>query len=324
MITPAALGPRGNLRRLRLAAAAALALAGASFAGSGLPAADTSSAPIVGAAPNYAPREVSPVPNEPAILRRLWLPGLDEGYDPQGLAVAGRTIYVSGYTSRDFRVHRGPCRVVRVDIDSGRPTGSLAVPSPCGHAGGLAFGGDGQLYVADTHTLFATPLAAAFGPRGPPFRRFALGPGLTGALAASSGDGIWLGTYRERQPGRIYRFAAATLAALRDGDTLTAAQAEAALPIPDHAQGAAIGDGGLWLARSDWDWGTLDRLDPATGGQRRRYRVAPGVQGVAFDGAGRLWAVSEAGARHFYDHPLLRWVEPFYPLIFAIDVSRLR
>jgi hypothetical protein len=29
------------------------------------------------------------------------------------------------------------------------------------------------------------------------------------------------------------------------------------LIIPDHAQGAAIG-GGRWIARGDWNWGTLD------------------------------------------------------------------
>ena len=29
------------------------------------------------------------------------------------------------------------------------------------------------------------------------------------------------------------------------------------LTIPDHAQGAAIGGGRLWIARSDWNWGTI-------------------------------------------------------------------
>jgi hypothetical protein len=48
------------------------------------------------------------------------------------------------------------------------------------------------------------------------------------------------------------------------------------LTIPDHAQGAAIGGGGLWIARSDWSWGTLDRLDPATGAPHRRYEIAAG------------------------------------------------
>ena len=52
------------------------------------------------------------------------------------------------------------------------------------------------------------------------------------------------------------------------------------LTIPDHAQGAAIGGGGLWIARSDWGWGTLDRLDPSTGAPQRRYDIAPGTEAL--------------------------------------------
>jgi hypothetical protein len=178
-----------------------------------------------------------------------------------------------------------------------------------------------MLYVADTHTLFATPLAQAFGP-GARFRQFPLGPGVIGGLAASTPDGIWLGTY-ENGPGRLFRFTAATLARLSEGETLGAPQAATVLTIPDHAQGAAIGGGGLWIARSDWSWGTLDLLDPATGAPQRRYEIAPGTEGIAFGSAGRLWAVSEAGSRHIYDHPFLGLFEPFFPLVFALDLSRL-
>ena len=50
----------------------------------------------------------------------------------------------------------------------------------------------------------------------------------------------------ENGPGRLFRFTAATLAQLSDGETLGASQAASVLTIPDHAQGAAIGGGGLW------------------------------------------------------------------------------
>jgi hypothetical protein len=80
---------------------------------------------------------------------------------------------------------------------------------------------------------------------------------------------------------------------------------------------------GLWIARSDWNWGTLDRLDPATGAPQRRYEIAPGTEGIAFGNAGRLWAVSEAGSRHIYAYPFLGLFQPFFPLVFALDLSRL-
>ena len=67
-----------------------------------------------------------------------------------------------------------------------------------------------------------------------------------------------------------------------------------------------------------------DNLDPIV---RKiigsRYEIAPGTEGIAFGSAGRLWAVSEAGSRHIYDYPFLGLFEPFFPLVFALDLSRL-
>jgi hypothetical protein len=226
------------LGRRWLAAAATALMMGAYATQAVAPAAEISPAPIAGIAPSYGPRTVSAVPNAAAIVRRIWMPELDAGYDPQGLAVDGGSIYVSAYRSDSLSVRRGPCRVIRIDLETGGPTGYVNVPNPCGHAGGLAVGSDGMLYVADTHTLFATPLGQAFDP-GARFRQFSLGPGVVGGLAASTTDGIWLGTY-EDGPGRLFRFTAATLARLSEGERLEASQAAMVLTIPDHAQGAAI------------------------------------------------------------------------------------
>src|SRR5689334_23610880 len=183
------------------AAAAAALAAGVYAAQAVVPVAETSPVPIAGIPPSYGPKTVSAVPNAAAIVRRIWLPGLDAGYDPQGLAVDGGGIYVSAYRSNSLGVRRGPCRVMRIDLETGDPSGYVDVPSPCGHAGGLAVGGDGTLYVADTHTLFAIPIAHAFD-RGARFRRFSLGPGIIGGLAASTPDGIWLGAYTDELRSR--------------------------------------------------------------------------------------------------------------------------
>src|SRR5690242_17626696 len=211
----------------RWLAAVVMALVTASVAQLVVPAAETSPASIAGTAPSYGPESVSRVPNAAAIVRRIWLPELDAGYDPQGLAVDDGAIFVSAYRSDSFGVRRGPCRVIRIDLETGGSNGYVDVPSPCGHAGGLAVGGDGMLYVADTHTRFAAPLAGAFD-RGARFRQFSLGPGVIGGLAASTPDGIWLGTY-ENGPGRLFHFTAATLARLSDGETLEASQAATVL-----------------------------------------------------------------------------------------------
>jgi sugar lactone lactonase YvrE len=309
-------------RRFLIAAAigvVALGIAAGRLAPAGMPAEN-----IRGLRPSYGPAAIAAVPNESAIIRRFWVPGLDAGYNPQGLAAVAGAVLVSAYRSDAFDINRGPCRVFRLDPDSGRETGQVDVPPPCGHAGGLAVAGEDALYVADTHTLFAVPLAQAFAGPAPRFRRVALGPGLIGALAVSIPGGIWSGTYREDGPGRLYRFNSEVLSGLHDGATLNVADASAELAIPSYAQGAAFDrDGNLWVARSHARWGELDQLDPATGAVERRYAVAAGIEGIAFDRAGLMWVVSEAGARHVYGNFFAALVMPFFPMVFAIDPKLL-
>ncbi len=279
---------------------------------------------IRGKRPSYGPERVSAVPNEKAIVRRFWVPGLDAGYNPQGLAAVAGALLVSAYRSEAYGVNRGPCRLFRLDPESGREIGNADIPEPCGHAGGVAYPGGDMLYVADTHALFEIFLRQAFGGRALPIRGIRLGPGLVGALAVSTPGAIWTGTYNEEGPGRLYRFSGEVLSRAFDAGALNAADASAELAIPSYAQGAAFDrDGKLWVARSHTRWGELDRLDPATGAVERRYAVAAGIEGIAFDQGGLLWAVSEAGARHTYDNFWAALVMPFFPLVFAIDPSRL-
>lgn len=307
----------------RAAAAACIGLAGLCFVAVGLRITEAPAEAILGTQPLYGPSTVNRAPNGASIIQRIWMPGLNEGYNPQGLAVIGDSILIAAYRSDSPDIHRGPCRVFRVDAMTGSRMGQFDVPPPCGHAGGLATAADGRLYVADTHTLFVSRLGDAFA-NAPRFRAIPLGPGLTGALAASDQQSIWLGTYREDGPGRLYRFTADALDRVPEGMTLYASAAVVQIAIPSYAQGAAIDAAGrLWVTRSDLRWGELDRLDPAGGKVEREYPAPPGIEGIAFDAGGRLWAASEAGARHYYEG----WralVLPFYPLIFAIEPDRLQ
>ena len=309
---------------LAVAMGGAIAAVCATWAGFGAPA-SVSAADIGGTQPTYGPAAVSEVPNAGAVVRRMWLPGLDAGYNPQGMTVVEGAVLVASYRSNEYSADRGPCRVFRVDPRSGAELGHADVPAPCGHAGGLAItAADGQLYVADTHTLFAAPLDQLLATATPRFRRLSLGPGVIGALAASSRDALWIGTYRENEPGRLYRFDRQVIGVLHDGETLSAAHSSAQIVIPSYAQGATIDrNGRLWVSRSAGRWGELDQLSPATGAVERRYPIAPGVEGIAADADGLIWAVSEAGSRHTYDNLWAPYVVPFYPLVFALDPARL-
>ncbi len=83
---------------------------------------------ILGQRPGYGPASISEVPNLAAIDRLIWMPGLDEGWDPQGLAVARGDLFVSAYRSDGLWMDRGPCRVFRVDPETGKETGYFDVP----------------------------------------------------------------------------------------------------------------------------------------------------------------------------------------------------
>lgn len=96
--------------------------------------------------------------NDQAIVEKIWAPGIDDGYVPQGLAFANGAVFVSGYKSTDPKVGKGECRVFKVDVKTGEVLDQFKVSDDCGHAGGLTFLGDGQLVVSDTRRLFRIDL----------------------------------------------------------------------------------------------------------------------------------------------------------------------
>jgi hypothetical protein len=291
----------------------ALSVAAAAFAAA---LAGTASADVLGHKPTYADRALSAVPNAAAISVRIWVPGLDEGYVPQGLAFIDGAIYLSAYRSEDPKQGRGPCRVYRVNPDSGGVTGVLDLPPDCGHAGGLAGGRPGQLWVADTRAVFEVGLDRRDdGTLGHVARSIRLAGDLKGSFAAATADALWLGTYSKESGARLYKVPFEKLSGAR---SISEQEAAAAVALPTEAQGAAFDAAGrLWITRSGSGFGELLTLDPETGAVLQRVAMPAGVEDIGFDRDGGLWAVSEAGSKRW-----LGWTT-FFPVIFRLQPAML-
>lgn len=273
----------------------------------------------LGAAPTYTDKKLGklpdgPLPNETAIVRRIWMPGLDEGFVPQGLTVVDDRIYVAAYKSIDG-AGRGPCRLYKIDPGTGRVAGMLELPAQCGHAGGAAKGAPGHLWVADTRDIFEVQLdKPASATIGKVVRHIKLTGQVKGSFAAGTGDALWLGTYETFGEPRLYRFALAKLK-----ESVNEQDADASVVVPQRAQGAAFdGQGQLWVTRSSGSFGELVRLDQKSGAILARYAMPAGTEDIGFDSKGRLWTVSEAGSKRW-----LAW-STFFPVVFQVDMSRLR
>lgn len=276
---------------------------------------------ILGTAPAYATRApgglgADRLPNEAAITRRIWAPGLDDGFVPQGVTLQEGAIYLGAYQSADRDKSRGACRVFRIDPETGNVTATLDLPPSCGHAGGAAKGAPGRIWIVDTHVMFEVELANDDRNRlGHVVREVALAAPLKGSFAAGDGHALWLGGYERDRPGRLYRVPLVAI----EGASIGASKAEASLELPTRAQGAAIDPAGrLWVTRSGSALGELLRLDPGTGAVQGRFVMPDGIEDAGFDGAGMLWSVSEAGSRRWSN-----WATHF-PMVFRIDPARLR
>ena len=257
----------------------------------------------LGAAPGYTERALTPNPAAPAVTRRIWSPGLGDGFVPQGLTFAENALFLGAYRSTEPSQGRGSCRVFRIDPATGAVTGSLDLPPPCGHAGGLARGGPGRIWVADTRHLLEIEIdRPAHAGIGRAIRTVELSGDVRGSFAASTPGALWVGRYSKDGAPRLWRV-----------------DATASLPLPLEAQGAAFDAAGmLWITRSGSRLGELLKADPRTGAIIARHAMPAGIEDISFSPDGGLWAVSEAGSRRWLAWPT------FYPLIFRLDPARLQ
>ena len=278
--------------------------------------------PVHGTAPTVEPGQLSQVSNAQAITTRIWMPALDEGFVPQGLTVAGDRVLVAGYKSTSPRRSRGESHVFAVDTTTGALTGRFRLPREVGHPGGLASDRQGRLFVADRGRLYMIDLARALADGdthaavlGEADVDRAMGPSF---LAWHEGF-LWFGPYEKHGEPRLYRYPVSMVFPPGGGTYLTPDDKVHSVPIDVRTQGAAFdNEGKLWLSQSGGDGGVIQRINPATGELLGLFQVMAGVEDLSFDSANRLWSVSEAGSLRWR-----RW-ETYFPLIFSIDVERLR
>lgn len=280
---------------------------------------------IGGVAPTYTQRQLSPTPLDPAIRRRHWAPGLNEGYVPQGLTLVRNTLFVGAYRSTDANTSRGPARIFAVDPAGGAVIGGFDLPAAIGHADGLAATPDGGLlYLADNGRsvyAFDLPRSLAQGraePVGAP-RKLARDEGLGSNLLTYGAGLLWFGRYARdgskailvaADPGTLFAANAAPFA-LKD--------AVRRIPLPQFAQGATFDAAGrLWVSASNSRMGRLYRLDSATGAVLAEFPAMAGLEDLARGGDGLLWSIGEAGSQRWNT-----WAT-FYPLLFAFDPAALR
>lgn len=277
-------------------------------------------ADVLGVRPAHLGAGLPAVPNDSAMLSRIWAPGIDDGYVPQGVAFANGEVLVSAYRSTDPKVGTGPCRIYRIDPASGRTVGQFDLPPGCGHAGGLVYLGQGMLLVADTRRLYKIDMARAFDGSGDAvLATLNLAGDMKGSLVDFDGTAIFIASSeRDAAKARAF-FLPLSLFDTHNGATLEPSQASRSFAVPVEAQGAAFDrDGGLWMSFSNSKFGRLQKLDAATGAVLATHDMVIGIEDIAFDEEGRLWSVSEAGS--------LRWSrwQVSYPVVFSIDPRRLR
>jgi hypothetical protein len=252
----------------------------------------------------------------------IWAPGIDDGYVPQGITVAEGLLLVSSYKSTDPKVDRGPCRVFKVDPQTGEYTGHFDLPEDCGHVGGLVYIGKGRLVASDTRRLYKVDMNKAFqdgDTRNALLSVVKLAGELKGSFVDFDGTSIFIGS-SEKNAGKAKAFfLPVSVFEKHNGKTIKEGSASRSFPIAAEAQGAAFDrKGNLWMTFSSSKHGKLQKVDPTSGKVLAQYDMVIGIEDIGFDEAGRLWSVSEAGSRRWS-----KWSKTF-PVAFQMDVKNLK
>jgi hypothetical protein len=272
--------------------------------------------------PTYTRKQLAEFRNHKRVCRGIWLPVPRRYLVPQGLAVLGRTAWVSGFRYRKAYGQR-PCQLLRVSLVTGRRVqfhsaiyGRVGTRprTYCRHGGGILQRGS-YLWIVEKNKLWqvdpsskkdvlnARRVWRIVGPvRGSAIvatpKRIGLVPFKTSGRAYI----YWYSLKRLRKQGVL------DLGALSKGKSQLGAVARTR--VPTYVQGATLdANGRLYLTRSTLSCGEL--VTPAG----RRLGFVPGAEGIQFSPLRkRLYAVSESGAR-----PYVKSRKPLTPAVSAFE-----
>ena len=275
----------------------------------------------------YADGPLADVPGGRAMCAAYWLPGANLRLVPQGLALDGDTVWVSGYRFVP-EVGTRQCVLTRVSMRTGRRVAGLTPvdgavggrdPKYCKHGGGLALTDEG-LWISETMRLWLLDPDLVGTGQDPVQRVWGIVEPLRGSTLVDDHDRLGLGQFRaDGTRGDIAWFDIDDLMApgVLDltGGTPGPGQVGVVRRSPGlpWLQGGTVGPHGLYLTQSNTYCGAL-RLP---GG--RRVAVAPGTEDIELDGRGDLWAVSESGAKTYQ----LRGGRPLVPMLARYDARQL-
>ena len=262
---------------------------------------------VRGAEPTYTNKRLGDFRNHKRLCGGIWLPPPRLRFVPQGIAVLGRTAWVSGFRYRKGYGQR-PCRLMGVSLVTGKRVALHRAiygrvgnrgRTYCRHGGGIMKRGK-WLWIVEKNKLWKVDPSSKESVL-TAHRVWRIKAPARGSAIVATHKRIGLVPFRTKGRAHIYWF---TFKQLRKrGVTDLGARAQgsnqvgavARTRVPTLVQGATISPSGkLYLARSNLSCSEL--VTP--GG--RRLGFVPGAEGIQFSPGGtRLYAVSESGARPY-------------------------
>jgi hypothetical protein len=248
-------------------------------------------------------------PNANSVVRSAFVPGLDDGFTPQGFARFGPDFLLSGYIHSD----RTYCRVYWIGSADLLEKQHFDLPVKCSHAGGIAYSPSGEIIVAEENKLIVwRPLSGSILPSRA-ISQIAITKGLRGTFLSTSPDGLLLGSFDRKQNVTVVRTFPWKILRYRD---ISPSDASSTIDLLPRTQGAGRDPQGYLWATSQGNPNLLSLVSP-DGDVIESFPFLRGLQGVVCDENGMIWTVSESGAAAYTNRA------DIYPAIMQIDPRKL-